>query len=320
MIENRDSLQDLLSSEEIDALLSPKEPSPPTIDTLVKSKEVFKEKSFPSFERHLDVFTRSLTTTLRHLTEGQDISVTLKNFITGQLGSYLKTIQSPALLGFFTDKNKNIPGLISIDPTLSYTLIDMALGGRRGTAAMQIGDRRYTQIEKTILEKFIKALLQNLQKAFQTSFIYEGIDTNPQTALIEATSTEMLISRLDSRIDRRNGLFDIVFPRPAIDQLEQETEKLDNTDVLRQTWNQKLELSVSEVSLEIDAVLDQKIVPFKSILNWKTGETLPFSIFEGKPIQLMCENVPLFQGRVDPHQKNIQIILDKSSGKEPSWK
>ena len=195
MIETRDSLQNILSQEEIDALLSPAETTPDSLDALLKPKDEIKSESHPAFERRLDVFARTFITTLRRLTEGQDISVTLRTFIAGQLGTYLDTVQTPALLGFFIDKEKEIPGLVSIDPTLAYTLIDMALGGRRGTAAMQFEDRRYTQIERTILEKFMKALVQNLEAAFHSRFSYEGIDTNPQTALIDAASSDMRIAR-----------------------------------------------------------------------------------------------------------------------------
>lgn len=312
MIENRDSLQNILSQEEIDALLSPAETTPDSLDALLKPKDEIKSESHPAFERRLDVFARTFITTLRRLTEGQDISVTLRTFIAGQLGTYLDTVQTPAMLGFFIDKEKEIPGLVSIDPTLAYTLIDMALGGRRGTAAMQFEDRRYTQIERTILEKFMKALVQNLEDAFQSRFSYEGIDTNPQTALIDAASSDMRIARLSVQIDRRNGLFDLVFPTRAIQQLEIESDLLDEADGFKQEWNQKLTTSVANVPLEIEAVLDQKIVPFKSILEWKTGQTLPLSFFEDKPIQLMCRNIPLFQGRLTPHQKNVRIVVDKT--------
>ena len=312
MIETRDSLQDVLSQEEIDALLAPAETTPPVFNTLLKPKEEIKTESLPAFERHLDVFARTLITSLRRLTEGQDIFVTVRTFIAGQLGTYLDTVQIPAMLGFFIDKEKNIPGLVSIDPMLAYTLIDMALGGRRGTAAMQLEDRRYTKIERTILEKFMKALIQNLQDAFQTCFIYEGIDTNPQTALIDAASSDMRIARLSVQIDGRSGLFDLVFPTLAVQKLEIESELSDQTDILKQEWNQKLGTSVAAVPLEVEAVLDQKVLPFKSILEWKSGQTLPLSFFVDKPIQLMCQNIPLFQGRLNPHQKNVQIILDKT--------
>ncbi len=312
MIEPVDSLQNILSQEEIDALLTPAETSPDILQTLTQPKEEIKPEKHPAFERRLDTFARSLITTLRRFTEGQEISVTLRTFIAGQLGTFLDTVQMPALLGFFIDKDKDIPGLVSIDPTFAYTLIDMALGGRRGTAAMLLEDRHYTQIERTILEKFIKAFVINLQDAFETDFTYEGTDTNPQTALIDAASSDMRIARFSVQIDRRTGIFDIVFPTRIIQQMEIETQLQNQTDFVAQGWNQKLQNSMVEVPLEIEAVLDAKTVPFKSVLEWKAGQTLPLSFFADKPIHLMCQNIPLFRGRLNAEQQNVRIVLDKT--------
>ncbi len=315
MIETSDSLQNILSQEEIDALLSPRD-NTLSLNTLLTPKEKAKPEIYPSFERHLDIFSRTLITTLRHVTEGKNISVNLSSYISGQLGSYLDTIKTPAFLGFFIDKGKNIPGLVSIDSMLAYTLIDMALGGRRGTAAMQIEERHYTQIERSILEKFIKTLISNLGNAFQVSFSYEGIDTNPQTALIDASGTEMLITRLSVQIDNRNGLFDIVFPYSATQILEIENHIPHSEDIIKNEWQNSLAQTVSYVPMEINAVLDTKTLPFKSILEWRPGHILPLTFFKGKPIQLVCQDTPIFQGHLDTHNQNIKIILDKKTLKE----
>jgi flagellar motor switch protein FliM len=49
-----------------------------------------------------------------------------------------------------------------VDSAMIYSIVDVLLGGRRGTAAMRIEGRPYTTIERTLVERLIQVVLAQL--------------------------------------------------------------------------------------------------------------------------------------------------------------
>ena len=145
------ALSNILTQEEIDALLVPEEKKTET-NPLNLLKNAQPSKKYPELEKKIDAFGRSLIGTLHHLTQTENISVQTQSFIFGQLGAYLDTLPSPSILGFYQVSDWRQSVLTVLDFNLSYCLLDATLGGRRGTSAMSLDGRNYTPIEKNILK------------------------------------------------------------------------------------------------------------------------------------------------------------------------
>ena len=58
----------------------------------------------------------------------------------------MNSIPLPAILGVFRAQEWDNYGLLTVDSSLIYSIFDVLLGGRRGTAAMRIEGRPYTTI------------------------------------------------------------------------------------------------------------------------------------------------------------------------------
>jgi hypothetical protein len=52
-------------------------------------------------------------------------------------------------------------GLLTVDSNLIYSIIDVLLGGRRGTTAMRVEGRPYTTIERTLVQRMIEVVLDD---------------------------------------------------------------------------------------------------------------------------------------------------------------
>ncbi len=308
MIEDK-TFQNILSQEEIDALLNPPEDVAALLGKSSAKIPSQQKNIFPEWAKKLDVFSRALTTALRQFTEAEEISVEIDTFISGSLASYLSTLQNPSLLGSFIEKDINVNGLFYIDSVLAISIIDMALGGNRGTTAMQINGRPYTQIEKNIIKTLMQAVLKGLSDTLQMSFDFDCLETNPQTARIESPTCQMYIARLSVRFRKKVGIFDVALPLLIVKQIEKQA--LEQSNPLLDSWKEDLYTSCEHIPLEITAVIDEKKIPFKTILQWKEGQSLPLSFFEDKAVQLRCNGVPLFWGRLNPNKTNISIAIQK---------
>ncbi|MGN1091904.1 MAG: flagellar motor switch protein FliM [Alphaproteobacteria bacterium] len=298
MSENNSALHDLLTQEEIDALL--KVDNKKLSDLIKVSSD---RKKCPTFEKNINLFARLLITTIQNLTQTDDISIEFKDITFSLLGNYLDSLDSSSVLGLYSLSNLRQTCLIALNSDISYTLIDMCLGGRRGTAALPVMTRPYTQIEKNILSTFFTNIAPNLNDALKENFIFENLNTTPKTALIASPACEIVIAHIKITVENRTGLLEFVIPSHLIQQMYEEQE-VQNTppDMANALLN---------VPVELKAVLDKTQIPFSNVLKWKKGDLLPLSYFDEEPIEMMCANQTLFKGSLHVNKKMFFISIDK---------
>src|SRR3546814_20923860 len=108
-----------------------------------------------------DRLVRMLSTSLRNFTS-DNVEVSLDNITSLRFGDYLNSIPLPAMLAVFKAEEWDNYGLITVDSSLIYSIVDVMLGGRRGTAALRIEGRHYTTIERHLVERRITGVLSAL--------------------------------------------------------------------------------------------------------------------------------------------------------------
>lgn len=176
----------VLNQDEIDSLLGFDEGAGAAgatsgVQAIVNSALVSYER-LPMLEVVFDRLVRLMSTSLRHLTS-ENVEVSLDSVASVRFGDYLNGIPLPAMLGVVKAVEWENYGLITIDSPLIYSIVDVLLGGRRGTAAMRIEGRPYTTIERSLVERTINAILADLDGAFEpiskVSFKFERLETNP---------------------------------------------------------------------------------------------------------------------------------------------
>ena len=137
----------VLNQDEIDSLLGFDEDGSGEGDTsgihaIVNSALVSYER-LPMLEVVFDRLVRMMSTSLRNFTS-DNVEVSLDNITSIRFGDYLNSIPLPAMLSVFKAEEWDNFGLLVVDSALIYSIVDVLLGGRRGTAAMRIEGRPYT--------------------------------------------------------------------------------------------------------------------------------------------------------------------------------
>ncbi|MEX2312307.1 MAG: flagellar motor switch protein FliM, partial [Rhodospirillales bacterium] len=134
----------VLNQDEIDSLLGFDEDGDETgeragIQAILSSALVSYER-LPMLEVVFDRLVRLMSTSLRNFTS-DNVEVSLDNIASIRFGDYLNSIPLPAMLSVFKAEEWDNYGLITVDSSLIYSVVDVLLGGRRGTAAMRIEGR-----------------------------------------------------------------------------------------------------------------------------------------------------------------------------------
>ena len=148
----------VLDQDEIDSLLGiakgeEGEEKTSGIQAMLNSALVSYER-LPMLEIVFDRLVRMLSTSLRNFTS-DNVEVSLDNITAIRFGDYLNSIPLPAMLGVFKAEEWDNYGLLMVDSSLTYSIVDVLLGGRRGTAAMRIEGRPYTTIERNLVERLV---------------------------------------------------------------------------------------------------------------------------------------------------------------------
>ena len=297
---NTSVLSDLLTQEELDALLKTEDKKLPDLIKVAQQ-----QKKFPLFEKNIDSFSRFLIQTIQKLTQADNLTSEIKEISFNHLGNYLDSLDSSSVLGLYSIESLRQTCLVSLDSDISYTLIDMCLGGRRGTAALPMNPRNYTQIEKNILSTFFDNIVPDLNNSLSESFTFENLNTTPKTALIASPACDVAIARMQITIDNRSGSLDFVIPTHIIVQKQQEEmpEETNESDDMAD--------ALLNVPVVLKAVLDKKKIPFSEVLKWKKGDLLPLSYFDEKPIEMMCANQTLLRGSLHVNKKMFFVNVDK---------
>ena len=136
----------ILNQDEIDSLLGfssaeNEDDSRSGVRAIINSALVSYER-LPMLEIVFDRLVRLMTTSLRNFTS-DNVEVSLDQITSMRFGDYLNSIPLPAIISVFRAEELDNFGLLTIDSSLIYSIVDVLLGGRRGTVALRIEGRPY---------------------------------------------------------------------------------------------------------------------------------------------------------------------------------
>ena len=309
----------VLNQDEIDSLLGFDEAGDEGSDragiqAILNSALVSYER-LPMLEVVFDRLVRMMTTSLRNFTS-DNVEVSLDDILSQRFGDYLNSIPLPAMLTVFKAEEWDNFGLMTVDSSMIYSIVDVLLGGRRGTAAMRVEGRPYTTIERTLVERMIHVVLADLSAAFDplspVTFRFDRLETNPRFATISQPSNAAIVARLRIDMEDRGGRLEILIPFATLEPVRELLlqmfmgEKFGRDSI----WETHLaeEMWFTEVALE--AVLDTQTMPLSRVLDMKVGSKFLLNATPESPVALRCGDQPMFVGKMGRTGSNIAIRVD----------
>ena len=310
----------ILNQDEIDGLLGFSvdelvNGSQSGIRAIIDSAMVSYER-LPMLEILFDRFVRLLTTSLRNFTS-DNVEVTIDSMTSVRFGDYLNSIPLPAIITVFKAEQWDNFGLITVDSNLIYSIIDVLLGGRRGTTAIRVEGRPYTTIELGLVKRMIELVLADGELAFgpvsPVNFTLDRMETNPRFAQVSRPANAAILVRLHIDMEDRGGTMEMLLPYATIEPIREHLlqsfmgEKFGRDPV----WEGHLATEIWQASIDVDAVLYEAEVPLHSVLNLKVGDTLPIEVKPDSLVNVRCGDILLSQGRMGRMGDAVAIRLQR---------
>jgi len=284
------------------------------IRAIINSALVSYER-LPMLEIVFDRLVRLMTTSLRNFTS-DNVEVSLDNISSIRFGDYLNSIPLPAILAVFRAEELDNYGLLTVDSNLIYSIVDVLLGGRRGTAAMRIEGRPYTTIERVLVQRMVEVVLHDAKAAFEplhpVSFTLDRLETNPRFAAIARPANAAILVKLRIDMEDRGGRIELLLPYATLEPIRKMLlqqfmgEKFGRDNI----WEGHLATELWTTQMEVRAVLDEQQLPLSRVLDLKVGDTLMLNATADSPVELRAGSIPLTRGRMGRRNHSIAVRAD----------
>jgi flagellar motor switch protein FliM len=312
--------QRVLNQAEIDSLLGfddgPASGESRTGMQKIISSGLVSYERLPMLEIVFDRLVRIMSTSLRNFTS-DNVEVGIDNILSLRFGDYLNSIPLPAMLAVFKAEEWDNYGLMVVDSAMIYSIVDVLLGGRRGTAAMRIEGRPYTTIERTLVERLIQVVLADLTASFDplcpVTFRFERLEVNPRFATISRLSNAAVLARLRIDMEDRGGRLELLLPyatlEPVRELLLQQFmgEKFGRDSI----WETHLAEELWSTDIDLEVVLDEQVMRLSDVLALKPGSRIVLNCAPGASVQLRCGATAMFEGRVGRRKNRVAVRIDR---------
>lgn len=296
----------LMSQDEIDTMLGfssgDERDGRNGIQAIVDSGSVAYER-LPMLEIIFERLVRLLSTSLRNFFT-DNVEVTLESIRSVRFGDYINSISQPALLSVFKAEEWDNFGLITIESSLIYSVLDAMFGGKRGQPAPRIDGRPFTSIENRMVRRVIELVLSDAEAAFKplspVRFSVDRVESNPRFVSISRPANAAIRVELKFDMEGRGGALHILLPYATIEPIRELLlesfmgEKLGRDP----TWENHLATEVWQADIDVTCVLHETQMPLKRVMKLEIGDTLMFDARPDATVSLRCGDFIVTEGRI----------------------
>src|SRR3569832_1455263 len=308
---NQDEIDSLLGFSLSDVSLNENSGIRSIIDSAMVSYE-----RLPMLEIIFDRLVRLMTTSLRNFTS-DNVEVSLDRITSVRFGDYLNSIPLPAILGVFKAEEWENFGLVTVNSSLIYSIIDVLLGGRRGQGAVRVEGRPYTTIETSLVKRMIEVVLADAELAFKplspVKFNIDRLETNPRFAAISRPANAAILVRLRIGMEDRGGTVELLLPYATIEPIRATLlqmfmgEKFGRDPI----WEGHLATEIGQAQIEVDAVLYEARLPLRRMMQLEVGDTLMLELKPDAMVTVRCGDVTMTEGRMGRVGDRVAVRVGK---------
>ncbi len=304
-----------LNQDEIDSLLGrPTAGEYPGIHSILNSPLVSYER-LPMLDVVFDRLVRLMSTGMRNFTS-DNVEVTLESVTSVRFGEYLEGVPGSAMLAVVKAAEWDNYGLLTIDAALIYSIVDVLLGGRRGTAEMRVEGRPYTTIERSLVQRMVQAVLADLSAAFepvsQVSFRLERLETNSRFATISRPSNAAIVARLRIDMEERGGQLQLLLPYATLEPVREVLlqmfmgEKFGRDPI----WEAHLAQELWSTEVEMTAVMAERDLPLVDVFSLQVGSRIMFTVTADCSVRMHCGGVPMYTAKMGRRGSHIAVQIE----------
>jgi flagellar motor switch protein FliM len=316
------SAQDLLSQDEIDALLHGADEKPAEVDNRdangvasydITSQERIVRGRMPTLEMINERFARytriSLFNMLRRTADVSSGGLQVMKF-----GEYVHTLYVPTSLNLVKFRPLRSTALFILDAKLVFKLVDNFFGGDGRHA--KIEGREFTPTEIRIVQLMLEQVFVDLTEAWapvlKLELEYISSEVNPAMANIVSPSEVVVVSTFHIELDGGGGELHITLPYSMIEPVRELLDAGVQSDVDEKDdrWGKSLEQDVKDIDVNLTVNVANRKISLGEVLKFKVGDVIPIEMPEF--VTVRANNVPTFKGKLGMTNEHYSVQMEES--------
>ncbi len=286
-------MADILSQEEIDALLE-------VVDDDSDETEETIEKPTISHQRQITLYDfkrpnrvskeqlrafRGIHDKMARALSSQ-ISAIMRSIVEIQLhsvdqmtyGEFLMSLPSPTSFNVFSMKPLDGTGVLEINPSIAFSMIDRLLGGKGDPYE---STREFSDIELNLLDTILRQMMQTLKDAWgPITEIFPTVDvkeSSPNVVQIVAQNEIVIMVVMEIIIGHSSGMMNLCYP---VISLESILSRLASRDIMlsetssKKSRNKELQALLGGAKVNVTAMLGETKLMVKEILDLEVNDII----------------------------------------------
>ncbi|UXD88226.1 flagellar motor switch protein FliM [Thalassolituus hydrocarboniclasticus] len=316
-------MQDLLSQDEIDALLhgvdeGDIEPEDDIDAAGVKAYDLTSNDRIvrgrmPTLEMINERFARytriSMFNFLRRSADVASGGVQIMKF-----GEYVHTLYVPTSLNLVKMRPLRGTALFIMDAKLVFKLVDNFFGGDGRHA--KIEGREFTPTEVRVVQLVLSQMFSDMIEAWgpvmKLEFEYVGSEVNPAMANIVSPSEVVVVSTFHIELDGGGGDLHLTIPYSMIEPIREVLDAGVQSDVddVDERWLQSLREDILDARVPVHGTLVDRYITLREVAALKAGDIIPVDLPD--EFILQANGVPIFRGKMGISDENLAVkIIDQ---------
>ncbi|WP_300725989.1 flagellar motor switch protein FliM [Pseudomonas sp.] len=320
------AVQDLLSQDEIDALLHGVD------DGLVQAEAAAEPGSVKSYDlTSQDRIVRGRMPTLEMINERfarytrismfnmlrRSADVAVGGVQVMKFGEYVHSLYVPTSLNLVKIKPLRGTALFILDAKLVFKLVDNFFGGDGRHA--KIEGREFTPTELRVVRMVLEQAFVDLKEAWQAimevNFEYINSEVNPAMANIVGPSEAIVVSTFHIELDGGGGDLHVTMPYSMIEPVREMLDAgfqsdLDDQD---ERWSKALREDVLDVSVPLNTTVARRQLRLRDILHMQPGDVIPIEMND--ELVMRANGVPAFKVKLGSHKGNLALQVIEPIGR-----
>lgn len=196
---------------------------------------------------------------------------------------FLMTLPSPVCMGIYKIEPLKGASMLAMDNDLVFAILESVLGGTGTTSNPDFNPdntRMFTSIELRIMQKIVKAALQDMEKAWApllpTKMSLLRMDINPRLVNIVPPEYQVITMELEIQIENITGSMVFAVPYMTVEPIRDKLKNGVQFDMagVDPKWSQRLSSELAEAPLEIAVEMGHAAISLKELLNLTPGDTI----------------------------------------------
>lgn len=309
-------MQDLLSQDEIDALLHGVDdgeietegnfdPSGVRPYDLTSQDRIVRGR-MPTLEMINERFARYTRISMFNLLR-RTADVSVGGIQIQKFGEYVHTLYVPTSLNMVKFRPLRGTALVILDAKLVFKLVDNFFGGDGRHA--KIEGREFTPTELRVVQMVLNQAFVDLREAWKAvkpiEFEYINSEVNPSMANIVSPSEVVVVSTFHVELDGGGGELHITMPYSMVEPIREilDAGLQSDTDERDERWVRALREDVMSAEVDLECDIVRREVTLRDIVDLRPGDVIPIVMPESS---IMTANgVPMFRVALGRAKENL---------------